>query len=107
LNEVKSGKISTEAGALLAELVPTPKIITELRGWLPHTRLVGWKYEVDGDRAGVMALGQKHIAQCRMDACVLNGPAWGRGFGLLAGGICVDLTDTAPLFAALEKLIGK
>ncbi len=107
LNEVRSGKISTEEGALLAELVPTPKIIAELRGWFPRARLAGWKYEVDGDRAGVMAHGQKQIAQCRMDACVLNGPAWGRGFGLLAGGICVDLEDVAALFAGLEKLVAK
>jgi phosphopantothenate---cysteine ligase (CTP) len=104
---VQSGKISSEAGALLAELVPTPKIIAELRGWFPQARLTGWKYEVGGDRAGVLALGGKQIAQCRTDACVLNGPAWGRGFGLLAGGQCVDFTDTAALHAALEKLAGK
>ena len=33
LSEIKSGKISTRQGTLLAELLPTPKIITGLRGW--------------------------------------------------------------------------
>jgi phosphopantothenate---cysteine ligase (CTP) len=107
LNPVKSGKISTEPGSLLAELVPTPKIIAELRGWFPQAHLTGWKYEVDGDRAGVLALGGKQITQSRTDACVLNGPAYGRGFGLLAGGVCVDVPDAPALFAALEKLAGK
>src|ERR1700741_3516845 len=51
--EIKSGKISTREGTVLAELVPTPKIIAELRQWYPKARLVGWKYEVVGDRPGV------------------------------------------------------
>jgi phosphopantothenoylcysteine synthetase/decarboxylase len=107
MHEIKSRKISTEPGTLLAELVPTPKIIAELRDWFPQAHLTGWKFEVDGDRAGVLALGGKQITQCHTDACVLNGPAYGRGFGLLADGTCVDLLDPASLYAALEKLAGK
>src|SRR5271170_4209862 len=38
-----SKKISTRGGRLLAELVPTPKIIAELRGWFPRAKIVGWK----------------------------------------------------------------
>jgi phosphopantothenoylcysteine synthetase/decarboxylase len=107
LIEVKSGKISTGAGTLLAELVPTPKIIAELRGWFPKARLTGWKYEVEGDRAGVIARGEKQIAQCRTDACVVNGQAYGDGFGLVAAGKCVHLPDVAALFNALEKSLQK
>src|ERR1041384_762771 len=55
MSEIKSGKISTRAGTLLAELVPTPKVIGSLRGWFPKAKLVGWKYEVDGDRDDVVA----------------------------------------------------
>src|SRR5262249_53490516 len=47
--ETKSAKISTHDGVLLAELVPTPKIIASLRTWFPTAKLVGWKYEVEGD----------------------------------------------------------
>src|SRR6185436_9270864 len=59
MTEVKSGKISTRAGTLLAELAPTPKIISQLRGWFARARLVGWKFEVEGNRDGVIELARK------------------------------------------------
>ena len=107
LAEVQSGKLSTRSGTLLAELVPTPKIIAELRDWHPRARLVGWKFEVDGNRADSVALGVRQLAECRTDACVVNGPAYGTGFGLLTGpGQCAHFRDPAVLFAALDTFIG-
>ena len=104
--EIKSGKISTRDGALLAELLPTPKIIAELRGWFPAARLVGWKYEVERARAGAISLAQRQIAECKTDRAVVNGRAYGEGFGLVAGdGRHVHLDDKAALFEALEKFI--
>src|SRR5438445_6520641 len=79
LIEVNSGKISTRQGTLLAELVPTPKVIGELRKCFPQARLVGWKYEVDGDRPTVVRLAEKQITESLTDACVANGPAYGEG----------------------------
>src|SRR5262245_53884906 len=38
LTEIRSGKITTREGTLLAELVPTPKIIAELRECFPNAR---------------------------------------------------------------------
>jgi phosphopantothenoylcysteine decarboxylase/phosphopantothenate--cysteine ligase len=106
LTELKGGKISTRQGTLLAELAPTPKIIAELREWFPKARLVGWKYEVEGHRAGVVRLAEHQIAECRTDACVANGPAYGTGFGLVrGGGEFTHLPDMAALFAALEELL--
>ena len=107
LNEVKSGKISTRHGTLLAELLPTPKIIGELRDWYPRARLVGWKFEVDGDRAGVLRAAGEQMARCCTDACVANGPAYGNGFGLVTGGAdrFIHAPDEAALFAALESLL--
>ncbi len=108
LAEVQGGKISTRQGTLLAELAPTPKIIAQLREWYPWAWLVGWKYEVDGGRAGAIRLAERQIADCRTDACVANGPAYGAGFGLVrAGGTHTHLPDTAALFAAMEELIRK
>jgi len=108
MTEVKSSKLSTRQGTLLAELVPTPKIIAELRGWYPKARLVGWKFEVDGDRAGVIALAERQLADCRTDACVTNGAAYGNGFGLVTGaGKCLHLADATVLFPALEKIYPK
>ncbi len=106
LAELKAGKISTREGTLLVELAPTPKIISELRQWFPKARLVGWKYEVEGGRAGVIRLSERQITECRTDACVANGPAYGAGFGLVrCGGDFTHLPDTAALFAALEELM--
>jgi phosphopantothenoylcysteine decarboxylase/phosphopantothenate--cysteine ligase len=106
LTELKAGKLSTRQGTLLAELAPTPKIIAELRQWFPQARLVGWKYEVEGGRAGVIRLAERQIAESRTDACVANGPAYGAGFGLvLTGGQFTHLPDTAALFAALEEFM--
>jgi phosphopantothenoylcysteine decarboxylase/phosphopantothenate--cysteine ligase len=108
LTEIKSGKLSTRQGTLMAELVPTPKIISDLRGWYPKSQLIGWKFEVDGDQAGVIALAEKQIAECHTDACVANGRAYGLGFGLVTGaGKCAPLRDATSLFSALEQLLHK
>jgi phosphopantothenoylcysteine decarboxylase/phosphopantothenate--cysteine ligase len=106
LNEINSGKISTRSGVLLAELRPTPKIITGLRACYPAARLVGWKYEVDGDRAGVLRAAERQLRECGTDACVTNGPAYGPGFGLVTGeGRCEALRGREDLFAALGALL--
>jgi phosphopantothenoylcysteine decarboxylase/phosphopantothenate--cysteine ligase len=83
LTEMKARKLTTRAGVLMAELLPTPKIIAELRDWFPHALIVGWKYEVEGDRAGAVRQAEKQLTECRTDACVANGPAYGAGFGLV------------------------
>ncbi len=106
LTKIVSGKISTRHGRLLAELVPTPKIIADLRGWFPKARLVGWKYEVDGRRPDVIRLAELQLTECRTDACVANGPAYGSGFGLVTGaGKCAHLASQPRLFEALDGLI--
>ena len=106
LSEVKAGKFSTRSGPLLAELVPTPKIIASLRDWFPQARLVGWKFEVDGDRASVLQAAEQQLSDCRTDACVANGPAYGAGFGLVTvAGRCLPLAGEAELFAALAELV--
>src|SRR6267154_215874 len=106
LTEIKSGKLSTRQGTLLAELVPTPKIISELRQWYPKARLVGWKFEVDGGRDGVIGLAKKQIAECHTDACVANGAAYGAGFGLVVrGGQLTHATDAGAMFEVLARFL--
>ncbi len=108
LIEIQAGKISSRLGPLLAELVPTPKILGELRGWFPGACLVGWKYEVDGDRAGALAQAERQLTETRTDACVANGPAYGPGFGLVTGGgHCTHLENLPALFPALEQFVHK
>jgi phosphopantothenoylcysteine decarboxylase/phosphopantothenate--cysteine ligase len=99
-------KISTRKGPLLAELKPTPKIIGELRAWFPQARVVGWKYELDGDRDRVVEVARQQLANNRTNACVVNGAAYGDGFGLVTGaGRCEHLADVAALYQALGRLI--
>jgi phosphopantothenoylcysteine synthetase/decarboxylase len=106
LEEVRSAKIATRKGMLLAELIPTPKIIGELRGWFPTAFIVGWKYELEGDRAAVIGLAERQMAECRTDACVANGRAYGEGFGLVMGaGKVAHLKGRPELYGALEKCL--
>jgi phosphopantothenoylcysteine synthetase/decarboxylase len=105
LTPLKAGKLSTRSGSLLVELRPTPKILPRLREWFPRARIIGWKYEVDGDQAAAVAAGKRQLHEARNDACVINGAAYGRGFGLLrVGGQLRHLPDRAALFAALAEL---
>ena len=105
LTGIKSKKIPTDAGTLLVELVPTRKIITQLRAWFPSARLVGWKFEAEGKRPEAVRAAERQLAQCLSDACVVNGPAYGEGFGLITRGGHVHLADPPKLFDALEKLM--
>jgi phosphopantothenoylcysteine synthetase/decarboxylase len=104
LTEIKSRKFSTRDGTILAELTPTPKLIERLRGWFPQARLTGWKYEVEGDRARAIARAQRQVEESQTDACVANGPAYGKGFGLVEGpSRHRHLPDKPALFAALAE----
>jgi phosphopantothenoylcysteine synthetase/decarboxylase len=106
LTAIKSAKISTSHGTLLAELTPTPKIIASLRSWFPQARLAGWKYEVDGDRDTVLVAAQRQLQECLTDVCVTNGPAYGAGFGLVtSNGKNRHVPGPAKLFESLEKML--
>ena len=97
-------KISTRDGNFLVELVPTPKIIAELRGWFPKTRIVGWKFEADGGRAAALRAARIQIADCATDACVANGPAYGKGFSLVSARGEKHFSAMEKLFVALEAM---
>jgi phosphopantothenoylcysteine decarboxylase/phosphopantothenate--cysteine ligase len=99
-----SKKISTRKGSLLVELVPTPKIIAALRGWFPKAKIVGWKFEADGQRTDTLRAAKKQLADCATDFCVANGPAYGRGFNLVSADEQKHFADAQKLFAALEKI---
>jgi phosphopantothenoylcysteine decarboxylase/phosphopantothenate--cysteine ligase len=109
LVEIKSAKkISTRQGKLLVELLPTPKIIAELRGWFPRAKIAGWKFEADGKRADAVAAASRQLAECSTDLCVVNGPAYGEGFGLVGKkGDPAHLGNPPVLFDALERFVNK
>lgn len=99
------GKLSTRGEPLLAELVSTPKLISNLRGWFSRATIVGWKYEVDGNREAVIEKASRQIFENQTDACVANGPAYGEGFGLVTPEGCTSIGDAPALFRALEEFV--
>lgn len=112
--EIKSAKISTRDGTMLAELIPTPKIIGNLRQRFPKACIVGWKYEMEGDNASVQQKAWQQINECNTDACVVNGRAWGNGFGIAhrknvhtgtQRSMMMTIPDSTKLFELLEALI--
>jgi phosphopantothenoylcysteine decarboxylase/phosphopantothenate--cysteine ligase len=103
MREVTGAKVETRETGMLVELAPTPKVIRELRGWFPKGFLTGWKYELDGSREEALARGERQMRECETDACVVNGRAYGEGFGLLRrDGKLTHLTGAPELCAVLE-----
>ena len=95
-------KIPTRDGALTLHLEPAPKILPCLRVWFPGAFIVGWKYELDGDRFAALAKGAAQIRECRTHACVVNGAAYGEGFGiLLPNETLTEVADKRGLAAVL------
>ena len=106
LSETKSEKISTREGTLLAELVPTAKIISELRNWFPKATLIGWKFEIEGGRENALRLAERQIVDCRTNGCVANGPAYGEGFAVVRPDHEIThYADRAALFESLNTLV--
>lgn len=74
-------KISSAASSVELRLVPKPKLIRKLRRLFPTAFIVGWKLELDGTRADSIAEAKRQIRDNHTDACIVNGPAFGDGFG--------------------------
>ena len=99
-----SGKIPTSSGSLTLTLEPTPKLLPRMREWFPNSIIIGWKFEAGGDREEALAAGRNQIVACHTDACVVNGPSYGDGFGVLTkSGELTHLPDRSALFEFLES----
>lgn len=76
-----ASKIPSDAESVLLRLVPRPKLIRHLRELFPNAYIVGWKFELEGTPAGVVQEAVRQIQSNRTDACIVNGSAFGPGFG--------------------------
>ncbi len=94
------GKLPTGSGRLMAELVPTPKILRSLRSAFPEAFLVGWKYEVEGSPESAIEKACLQLKTCRTDLSVANGPAYGSGFAVVS-------PDGSPVHAANREALYK
>lgn len=79
-------KLPSRCESLVLTLRPAPKILPTLRGLFPAAKIVGWKYELDGQQTDALASAYRQLAECHTDACVVNGAAYGPGFGLVLAG---------------------
>jgi phosphopantothenate---cysteine ligase (CTP) len=80
--ETTQRKIPSNAGELTVTLEPAPKVIQQLRKLFPKARIVGWKYELDGDKAAAQRKAQEQVKTANIDLSVINGAAYGPGFGI-------------------------
>ena len=78
-----SGKIPTSGGSVTLTLEPTPKLLPRLREWFPNALITGWKFEAGGTKEDALLAASTQIAKCSTDACIVNGPSYGEGFGVL------------------------
>ena len=76
-----SPKIASRSGALTIVLEPATKVISQLRDLFPRSIVVGWKYELAGTRTDAAGNAERQIAENRTHGCVVNGQAFGSGFG--------------------------
>jgi phosphopantothenoylcysteine synthetase/decarboxylase len=96
------GKIPSREGSLTVTLEPTPKLLPRMRERFPNAWITGWKFEASGGRDAAIAAGRSQIASCHTDACVVNGPSYGEGFGVLSkSGELTHLADRTALCAHL------
>jgi len=105
---LKADKLPSRSGELTMTLEPAEKVLPRLRAIFPAARIVGWKYELDGTRADAQSKGFAQMATCGTDACVVNGAAWGSGFGFVEPGRePVPVADKPKLCAFLSQWLGR
>ena len=106
-----AGKLPSRSEGYSLILKPLPKLIHRLRALFPAAFLAGWKYETEGGREQIVALGLRQLEEGRTDLSVLNGAGYGSGYGLLRpDGTVEAASDSAALAealtAALERRFG-
>jgi len=90
-------KIPTNQGNLTIQLEPTTKVLPRLRPLFPKAKIVGWKYELDGSRNDALQKAFAQIQSAHTNACVLNGAAYGDGFGFCEKGEVQHVPDLDSL----------
>lgn len=93
---LQSPKIDSRIAGLTLHLEPARKIIGDLRALFPRAIITGWKYELAGSRADALAKAWRQIRENKIDACVLNGRAWGSGFALCTPPEAIHESDSKP-----------
>jgi phosphopantothenoylcysteine synthetase/decarboxylase len=103
-----SRKISSQQTAIHLVLEPAPKLIFKLRNLFPNSWIIGWKYELVGTREEALAKARTQISANHTTACVVNGTAYGDGFGFCKeSGSIEHLPDKRRLCEFLVSCLAK
>jgi phosphopantothenoylcysteine synthetase/decarboxylase len=97
---VNARKIPGDLPQIHLLLEPAAKVLPHLRGWFPRAWIAGWKYELEGTREDAVEAARAQLAQGHTDATILNGDAYGPGFGLLEG-------DQSPVHFATKREVAQ
>jgi len=101
----RAQKLSSRSGSIRITLRPAEKVLPKIRGWFPDAKIVGWKYELDGSRKQAISRAEDQIRTSNSDACVLNGTAYGAGFGLVSSNLQIrHFRDKRTLAKRLANL---
>lgn len=96
--ELNHSKIPTRDGGIMLQLTPSIKVLPQLKNIFTGARIIGWKYELNGDHASAVEAGLRQVKSILSDGCVVNGRAYGDGFGFVDGaGHCQHLADSEAL----------
>jgi phosphopantothenate---cysteine ligase (CTP) len=99
-------KIPSAATAIQLHLVPKSKVIAQLRQLFPEAFIVGWKFELDGSPADVISKGIQQMEKYATNACIVNGSAFGPGFGYCnSTGLVRSVRNKEELADLLWKLV--
>jgi phosphopantothenate---cysteine ligase (CTP) len=101
---IESAKISSDAETIELRLVPKPKLIWRLREWFAGAYIIGWKFELEGTAGDAVKEGVQQIELNRTNACVVNGSAFGPGFGFCTA---QGLVHTLPTKEALADWLAE
>lgn len=104
---VSGSKIPSRQDGLMLYLTPAVKVLPQLPSLFPNARVVGWKYEMEGNRSDAMAAAQRQLDECGTPACVINGAAFGPSFGFLdKSGRFDEFPDKPALVRFLAEWLG-
>jgi phosphopantothenoylcysteine decarboxylase/phosphopantothenate--cysteine ligase len=101
-------KIASDAGPVWLELIPQSKLIANLRNYFPKARIIGWKYEHGVSRDELLSEASRQMQQHRTNACVVNGRAFGSGFGVCTeAGLIATCDSKLSLAEFFVRWIGR
>jgi len=101
---VVGAKIPSNRGSVLLRLTAKPKLIGGLRALFPKAYIVGWKLEHEGE--DIVHQAAEQIRLNATDACVVNGTAFGEGFGFCtSAGLVRRAADKSELATLLVEVL--